>query len=266
MINQALYRREMRGSLRLLLVFAAVLTMYVSIIISMYDPAMMAVLDNFAKMMPKLMASVGMTAGESSLMGFMISYLYGFILLIFPMLFCILRGNSLIAGYVERGSMTILLAAPVKRKSVAVTQMAVLISGVVLLLTYTTVLEAAAAWSGFPGELKLSGLLKLNAGLLCLHLFIGSICFLSSCIFSDTKYSLGFGAGIPSVMYLLQMLASAGGRAKPARYFSLFTLYDPRGIAAGDARSMAGLAALLIAAAALYTLGTVIFCRKDLHI
>lgn len=94
MINWTLYKRELKGSIKLLAIFAAVITMYVSIILNMYRPEMMATLDGFAEVMPQLMAAVGMKPGAASLMGFMISYLYGFILLIFPMLFSILRGNG----------------------------------------------------------------------------------------------------------------------------------------------------------------------------
>ena len=126
--------------------------------------------------MPELMASVGMSAGATSLIGFMISYLYGFILLIFPMVFSILRGNALVAKYVDRGSMVTLVAAPVKRRTIAMTQMFVLVSGILLLVIYATGLELLIAQNSFPGELAVSELLKLNAALLCLQLFIGSIC------------------------------------------------------------------------------------------
>ena len=105
MLNMTLYRREMKGSLKLLLIFAAIITMYVTIIISMYDPKMMETLDSFYEIMPELMAAVGMSTGAASLAGFLISYLYGFILLVFPMAFCILRGNGLIAKYTDTGSM-----------------------------------------------------------------------------------------------------------------------------------------------------------------
>ena len=79
MINKTLYLREMKKSLKMLLIFAMILTMYVAIIISMYDPKLMATLDKFVEVMPQIMAAVGMSAGATSLMGFMISYLYGFI-------------------------------------------------------------------------------------------------------------------------------------------------------------------------------------------
>ncbi len=226
MINMALYKRELKGSVKLLLIMGAIITMYVSIIISMYDPEMMKMLDSFAEAMPELMAAVGMRANAANLLGFMASYLYGFILLLFPMLFCILRGNSLVARYVEKGSMVSLVAAPIKRRAIVLTQMTVLISGILLLIR--TVLELICAGSGFPGELDTIELLVLNGGLLCLQLFIGGICFVSSCIFSDTKYSVSFGAGIPIFMYVLQMLANVGGNAEKAKYFTFFTLLDYR--------------------------------------
>lgn len=266
MINLTLYTREMKVSLKLLLIFAALITLYVTIIVGMYDPQMMETLDSFYDMMPELMRSVGMTAGETTLMGFMISYLYGFILLIFPMVFCILRANGLIAQYVDQGSMVTLVASPVKRSTIALTQMGVLLTGILLLVGLATGLEYGVAALQFPGALQLSQLLALNGGLLCLHLFIGSICFLASCLFSDTKFSLAFGAGIPAVMYILTMLANAGEQARAARYFSLFTLFDPKGIVAGDTGAVWGVLVLLLGALVLYSLSVIIFSRKDLHI
>ncbi len=266
MMDFALFKREMKGSIKLLVIFGAIITMYVSIIINMYDPEMMKMLDGFVEIMPELMAAVGMTANAASLLGFMVSYLYGFILLIFPMLFCILRGNALIAKYVDKGSMALLIAAPVKRRTIAMTQMMVLVSGILLLLFYSTIVEFICAGSGFPGELDVTALLLLNGGLLCLHLFIGGICFLASCIFSDTKYSVAFGAGIPAFMYVLQMLANVGGDAEKIKYFTFFTLFHPDGLIAGESSAAVGVLILLAGAAVLYGLGILIFERKDLHV
>ncbi len=266
MLNMTLYKREMKGSLKLLILFAAIISMYVTIIIRMYDPEMMATLDSFYEIMPELMASVGMSTGATSLIGFMISYLYGFILLIFPMVFCILRGNGLIAQYVDKGSMVTLLAAPIKRSTIAITQVSVLISGTLLLMIYATGLEVTIAQTCFPGELAISELLTLNAALACLHLFIGGICFFSSCIFSDTKYSIAFGAGVPGFMYVLQMLANAGEKADVMKHFTFFTLFDANGIVAGESGAVIGSLTLLIGAIALYAIGIIVFCKKDLHI
>lgn len=266
MINTTLYLRGMKGSLRLLGVLGAVITMYVTIIISMYDPALMETLDGFVELMPELMAAVGMDAGANSLLEFMISYLYGFILLIFPMLFAILRGNSLVARSVEDGSMASLVAAPVRRTAIALTQAAVLVSGTALLLVYATAVELVSIAVMFPGEVAPGDLLQVNAGLFCLQFFIGSICLLASCVFSDTRYSFGFGAGIPVLAYVLNMLANVGGDAQQAKYLTFFTLFDPSGIAAGEASARTRAGILLGAGVLLYALAVVVFHRKDLSV
>lgn len=259
MMSLPLYKREMKGSIKVLLIFAAV-------IIRMYDPEVMKTLDDFVKVMPELMAAVGMHVGATSLLGFMISYLYGFILIVFPMVFCILRGNGLIAKYVDRGSMVSLVAAPVKRQTIACTQASVLISGVILLLSYVTLLEIIVAQGSFPNELEIAELLKLNAGLFCLLLCIAGICFLASCLFSDTRYSIGMGAGIPALMYVLQMLANAGEDAEKVKYVTFFTLFQPEHLVAGKSSALMGVTILLIGGIVLFASGIFIFCKKDLYI
>ncbi len=73
MINWTLYKCEIKGSIKLLAILAAIITIYISLIISMYVPEMMAALDSFAEIMPDLMAAVGMSEGATSLLGFMVS-------------------------------------------------------------------------------------------------------------------------------------------------------------------------------------------------
>lgn len=265
-MNTTLYRREMKNSLKLLFILAAIMAMYISIIIYMYEPEMMTLLDDYAKAMPEIMAAVGMTAGAADLLGFMISYLYGFILLVFPMVFCILRSNGLLAKYASSGAMSYLLAAPVRRRSIVSTQIGALVSGIVLLLLFATGLEIGVAEHFFPGELDLIGLLAVNGGLLCLHLFIGSICLFFSSLFSDTRYSLAFGAGIPTLMYVLQMLANAGDKAADLKYATFFTLYDASGLAAGDLHALACCGILLLGALLLYAATMLVFCRKSFSI
>lgn len=266
MINSTLYLREQKKSIKMLIIFGAVITMYVTIIIGMYDPEMMKMLDGFAEMMPELMAAVGMDTSANTLIGFMVSYLYGFIFLIFPMVYCILRGNGLISKYTDDGAIAVLVAAPIKRIKIVTTQLAVLVSGVLILILYSTGLELAVANSKFPGELVVEELLRLNLALLCLHLFIAGICFLASCVFSDTKYSIAFGAGIPAFMYVMQMLANVGEETEAARYFTFFTLFDASGMVANESNAIAGAIILLLGAITMYVAGSLVFCKKDLYL
>jgi len=266
MINRTLYFREMRNSIKILLFFLAVITLYVTMIISIYNPEMMSMLENFSQFLPKFTSAVGMSPGANSLIGFMISYLYGFILLIFPMVFSIIRGNGLVSKYVESGSMVTLLAAPVKRRSVATTQALVLLSGILFLILYTTLLQWISAEIYFPGQVSGLALCTLNVGLLSLQLFIGGICFFTSCYFSGTKWSLAFGAGIPGMMYVLKMLANVGGNAENMKYLTFFTLFDPNGLNQGEMQAVIGTMILFFGSCLLFSLGILSFCKKDLHI
>lgn len=220
--NRTFFLYELKRSIKLLVVLGAVMTMYIVIIIDMYDPQMMKTLDSFSKMMPDLLNAVGMTSGTHTLLGF--------ILLVFPMIFSIIRANSLIAKYTDNGAMALFLTGGHKRLRVVITQLAILLLDMTLLIGYATLLELIYAKHQFPHSLDTTALLKLNLGLLFLHYFIASTCFFFSCLFQDTKYSLGFGAGISIFMYVLQMLANVGGKAENAKYFTFFTLFDANGI------------------------------------
>ena len=267
-MNATLYKREMKSSWKLLAVFLAIPTMYVVLIIVMYTPEMLNMFKQFSETMPQMMSAFNMDFSSESLtlLGYMVSGLYGYILILFPMIFAMVRGNGLVARYVDRGSMATLLAAPVKRRTVALTQMAVLLTGIVLLIAYTTVLEIVTVAAYAPGQADTASLLKLNAGLLALHLFIGGVCFFASCVFNETRYSLAVGAGIPGLMYILQMLAQAGDKTANFKYATFFTLYDPNAIAAGDGGAMTGVWILFAGAVCLYALAVVVFTRHDLSI
>ena len=61
--NRTFFLYELKRSMKLLVVLGAVMTMYIVIIIDMYDSQMMKTLDSFSKMMPDLLNAVGMTSG-----------------------------------------------------------------------------------------------------------------------------------------------------------------------------------------------------------
>ena len=266
MFNRALYKREMKGSWKLLLIIAGILALYISVIIFLYDPERMSLLDEFGKSMPDLMNAFGMPPGATSLLGFMSSYLYGMLFLIVPMIFSIIRSNGLMAKYVDCGAMAALLAAPVRRPAVAFTQIKVIGTCQFALIAFITCFQILLSEIQFPKELDIGRLLLMNLGLLSLQLFIGGICFFSSCLFSDSKHSLALGAGLPSLMYLIQMMANIGGDLEKARYFTFFSLFNPGQLMLGDPAAVLGLVLLFIGAIILFASGITLFSKKDLHI
>lgn len=266
MINFTLYKRSISSLWKLLLIFLGILTLYISIIVSMFDPALSETLEQFAQAMPEMMAAVGMSGDTSTLIGFLATYLYGFILIVFPMIFSMFCSYQLIAKYIDDGSMVSLLCAPIKRHTLVLTQISVMKLGVFVLVVYATLLEILFSHFFFPGALDVKALLILNFGLFSLHMFISSICLFCSCAFSETKYSIGLSIGIPLFSYILSMLAQSGEDASFIKYFTFFSLFDPHALITKDSIALLSCFGLLIGAAFLYLLSVFIFTKKDLHI
>ena len=266
MISIPLFKNGIKNGWKLLLILGAVVSMYFSIIVTMFDPTLGAALDEFIKAMPQLMSMFGMHTMAANLVDFIASYLYGMIMLVFPMLFSILTANRLVARQIDQGTMAYLLAAPVSRKKVVFTQALVLILGVFALLCLATGVGVLTSHLSFPGKLNLQDFLLLNVGALALHLFIAGFCFLSSCFFNDTKYSTGVATAVPVFSYVLQMIANAGDKFKNVRYATFFTLFDPTGIINRTSSALWGIVVLFIGAAFFFGIAFFVFTKKDIPV
>ena len=75
-----LIKRELKANYKILLIFMAILSMYCSVIVMMYDPTLGESLYMMAKSMPQLFAAFGMMHPGITLLDFIINYLYGFIM------------------------------------------------------------------------------------------------------------------------------------------------------------------------------------------
>lgn len=98
MLNGALYRQGLRASWKPLVIFLAVLTMYDAVIVSMFDPRIGDLLATLMQTMPDIMAMFGMNNPGATLAEFLANYLYGFLMLIFPLVFSAMTANSLVAA------------------------------------------------------------------------------------------------------------------------------------------------------------------------
>lgn len=264
MINGTLFKRELKSNLKVFIIIFSVLMMYTGIITWMFDPKLGEVLDQFTQVMPQLMNAFGMSNPGSTLIEFLSSYLYGFLFLIFPMIFEMIMANNLVARYVDRGSMSYLLATPSSRLKIILTQALVLCGSVALLIAGLTLAQIIYAQLMFPGELNIAILLKLNFGLYFLHLAISGICFVGSCISNEMKTAYTIGAGIPILFFLIQMLSNVGEKLEFFKYFTIFTLYPASEMAAGETNGMLSISSLLIISIILYVVGGALFIKRDL--
>lgn len=264
MINGTLFRRELKANYKLILIFAAVLTLYCSLVIAMFDPELGTVLTTMAQTMPDLFSAFGMQNTGSTLLSFISNYLYGFIVIVFPSVFIVLSANRLIARYVDRGSMAYLLATPNKRRKIALTQAFFFISCIFALVIYIVLICLISSTIMFPGKLEIPSFLLLNFGLFSLLFFIGGICYFSSCFFNDARYSSGIGGGLVIAFILLQMISQVGKSAEFLKYFTPLTLFQPELFIAKDNKSILFSFILYGIGILLYGSGIFIFEKKDL--
>jgi ABC-2 type transport system permease protein len=266
MIHPVLFKREAKANWRLLVIFLAVLTMYGVTIVTMFDPELGESLTAMADSMPQLFAAFGMNEAGATLTAFVSNYLYGFLLLAFPLVFIIILANRLLARYVDSGSMAYLLASPVKRIRLARSQALFLFLCSVILTSYVTLLIIITGELLFPGQLDLPRFLLLNVGLLGLLTFFSGICFCTSALFNETKKSYGVSAGLTIAFLLIQMLANTGDRLDALKYATPITLFDPKGILAGAQSAAFTMSILYLAGILLFILGIRSFSKRDLPI
>ncbi len=265
-MNKTLFLYELKKDIKMLCIFAAILTMYIASVIWLYDPEMMKSLEQIYTSMPQLMNAMGMKASAPTLIGFMISYLYGFIFLVIPLVYILLRAKSLLVDKVEKNSMATLLSAPVSRRKIAVTQIVELVVGIVIMLVFSTAMEIIFSEIWFAGDLDVLALIKVNIGLLTLLCFIASLCMFGSTFCNESEKMLGASGGFCLVMYLINMIKNTGisDDLEKLKYITFFTLFEPEGLVEGTTKAITGSVTLAVASLIVFITTVVVFEKKDL--
>jgi len=249
------------------IIILGVMFMYLAVLASMFNPESMAGLEAMMKTLPKEMVSaMGFDNLGTTITTYLGNTYYNFIAVVFPMIYCIVVGNRLIAKHVDRGSMAYLLSTPNSRLNVVTTQALYLIVSVTALFSLVTTAGIIISQAMFPGQLEVGGFIMINVVALFMFYAIGGICFFFSCISDDTKYSVGFGAGVPIALFVIDMMANIGGKLDWLKYLTIITLLDPSRILEGTSFAIVGVIILAIIAFIMYWAGIVMFNRRNLPI
>jgi ABC-2 type transport system permease protein len=172
--------------------------------------------------------------------------------------------TSAIAGERQRGTLEVLLARPLSRRTVYATDLvsafgfvAVAIAG----LLVGALLGSAVA--GVAGELDLANLPLAWLNAVLLFGAIAAIGLAASVSFDRLTPALGVTLGVVVVMYFLDVLGSLWPDAKVLQPYSLFHYFQPKAVLTGAAEPFDfGLLAGVIVLAVGYAL--VVFPRRDL--
>ncbi len=217
------------------LIFAGVLTMYLTIMIYMFDPESIEAMLSVLEMMPKeLMDAMGFTGDITSMSSYLASWLYGLLMLAFPMVYIIILANRLIAKMVDDTSFAFLLSTPNSRLKIVLTQAIFGIVSIILLFVYLFVLGIIISESLFPGELDIPAFFKINLITVLVNLFVFMICFFFSAVFNESRQAIGVGSAIPIASLLFNMLGNTSEDLEIVKWFSIYGYYDPVDVVNGS--------------------------------
>lgn len=266
MLSIPMLKHNFKACLVPFIIILAFLVMYTTVIIYMYNPELAEMIQGYQEALPEMMAAVGMTGVAASLIEWIQIYLYGFIMLLFPLIFIIIAVNKLVMGFIDNGSLAGILATPNSRGKIILTQLLSLYIWLVILMACVTAVGIVSANMLFPEELDIGKYLCLNAGTLILWFAVASITFLASCLFSDAKYYYFLGAGIPILFFFFNMMGNMGEDLEFFKYATIYSLFPADKLIAGNSEAVLPCIILLLICIVLSAVGGIYFTKRDLSL
>lgn len=266
-MSWTLFKVNIKTNKFIWLILTCVFCFYFATIIAMFDPEGTEALNEMLDMLPESMIKAfGFDEFGTTLLTFIISYMYGFLVLLFPMVLSIVINHRMIATHVDKGSMAYLLSTPNSRVKIALTQAIFGLTSITLFFIITTSFAIIVSQSMFPGALQIGKFIMVNIYTLLMYYSIGGIGFFASCISNENKLSLSIGVGLPVTFLVLQMLGNANEKLSWIKNLSLYALFDPNKLIEGSSFAYIGMLIFVLIAAVLYTAAISIFNKRDLPI
>lgn len=266
MISIPLLKRNMASCFKPFLIIYAVLCMYTLVIIYMYNPELADMLNQYQEAFSGMMAAAGMTGIATNLLEWMQIYLYGFLMILFPLIFIIIMVQKLIMSYIDHGSMANLLATPNSRKTIICTQALSIILWMGILMVAVTIMGIVGSQIMFPDELDVKRYIILNGSTLLMQLLVCGVAFLAACVCSESKNYYALGAGIPILFFLIQMISNMGDKLEKLKYLTIYTLLPTAEIVKGESGIWCQNTVMAILTVVLFGGGIWWFCRRDLSL
>lgn len=220
--------------------------------------------DRYLEALPEVFreAFLGRSGDFTSPAGYLSTELFSFFAPLLFLLFAIGAGARATAGEEERGTLDILLAAPVPRRRVVIEKfLAMLVGGAVL----AALLWISVPLTGPPFDLRVD-LGDLTAAVVMCYLLamaFGAIALATGAATGRRGLAIGVTGGAAAGAWLVDLLAPAAEATSWLQYLSPLHYYldaEPmiRGLDVGGSLVLAGIAAVCFAAA------VVLFERRDL--
>ncbi len=266
MIIIPLFINILKKNWGLLLIFFSVLSMYVIVMSSTFDPKQIEALLAMVKLMPKeLMDAMGFNKQATDLTGFLASWLYGILMFGFPMVYCIILANKLVLKKIENNSFSYYLSTPHSRTSILFTLGIYGLTSLLILFILVYFIGLASCEILFPELLNKIAFLKLNFTTMLVNMvvFMISFLFFSSC--QNNKVALILGTGIPILFLLMYMIGGASSKLSTIKNLSIYGLYNPVDLVNGSSVFFANILYIFIITI-LFCISLIIFKKRNLKL
>ncbi len=196
--------------------------------------------------------------------------------LLLPIIYMIMASNNLISSQVDTGSMAYVLSTSVKRNEVTFTQGCYLVLSLLAMFACTSITSVIcfSIVDVATTSLTYGKLLLMNLGAFLVLFAMSGINFFTSCTFDRSKHSMSIGGGLSMFFLVCTMLGLFGSPVIPSvvrldalnyfNYVSIISLFDTISIIDGTLVFIYKLAILFAIGLIGYTVGSIIFKKKDL--
>ena len=265
-MNLTIFKSTLKRYWKLLLLFVAVLCMYLSIIISLIEPDDIAKVQRLFGTMEDFMGAFSIDiAAMTSPLNYTASTFFSVLVMAFTMVFYVILSVGLIARQVEDTSLSCTLSAPVKRSTLVLTCGLFLIFSMAVL--FLGILGCGLGMLGRYGAFDAMAYVNLVGVTFCLCTAVAMLSFFLSVAFCGSRLGAGLAVGVPIGLLFLQMTAGAGGdRTRWLSYLTPFGYLDSVGIVTGEVSSLGLYLVFGTAVLALLGASAAVFQRKRLPI
>ena len=261
------FRRGVSDHRRALAGWCVGIVAYVGLIASIFpsiegSPQLDELIESYPDVLKSLFGITG--AGNiTSGAGFLDAELFSFMLPLLVVALAIGSGARTLAGEEDAGRLELLLAYPVRRRSV------VLAKGLAVLTEVVLACSAAAAaillFDVVVGlELSVGNVAGAFVWLVALGLFYGWLALAVGAAYPSRALALGVAAGTAALDYLVGGLHELAGWLDPFRVLSPFWLVGQSPLQGGT--DGVGVVVVLVASIVLLALGAVLVERRDLEV
>ena len=170
-----------------------------------------------------------------------------------------------VAREIERGTVLMLLAAPVARWRYLAAKLGALLVGITVLATAALLgTWLGVALTGLGDDVHMTVFLRVQVNTFALALAIGGIGLFVSSLHSDGGTAMGIVTAIVVVMYFVDFLSVLWGPAGPLGPATIFHYYDPLQIARSSGLPVRDLVVLLAVGLGGIAAALTVFQRRDI--